>query len=298
MKIWITGARGFIGRQVSAQAALAGHEVYDVIRPSTARKAEDGAHAQQIELDLGNHDQVRVLVTKSAPDAIIHLAWYARPNDYLASAENVASLQSTLAFARAVLDGGCRRMVGVGTCLEYAELPRPHLETDPLEPKSLYARCKHAAALVLGEMFRQHGASLAWARLFHMHGPGEHPARLLPALAASLRAGRAFALSPGEQLRDHLDVRDVASALLHIATGRGLEGPVNVCSGKPVTLRAVLEIVGRELGRPELLEFGKRPYLSGEVLKLTGVPGLLLASGWRPAHADLAQSIRESIGVA
>jgi nucleoside-diphosphate-sugar epimerase len=194
------------------------------------------------------------------------------------------------------LNGGCRRLLGVGTCLEYADLPRPRLETDPLDPKSLYARCKHSVHLVLAELFRQNGASLAWARLFHMHGPGEHPSRLIPSLAAALRAGRPFALSPGEQVRDHLDVRDVGSALVHIAVHPELQGAINVCSGKPVTLRTVLDTVGRELGRPDLLEFGKRPYLAGEVMNLAGVPRCLSESGWRPTHGDLAASLREELG--
>jgi dTDP-6-deoxy-L-talose 4-dehydrogenase (NAD+) len=96
-------------------------------------------------------------------------------------------------------------------------------------------------------------------------------------------------------VRDHLDVRDVGSALVHIAAHPELEGAVNVCSGKPVTLRSVLEVVGRELGHPELLEFGKRAYLAGEVMNLAGVPSRLLESGWRPAHADLAGSIRDAL---
>jgi nucleoside-diphosphate-sugar epimerase len=314
VKIWVTGALGFIGRQVTQHALAAGHEVRLVVRepvqhephsaapPAQLRSGNNGNEATRLtsahttlEIDLRDTDRVTSLVLSERPDVVIHLAWYAKPQDYLISAENVDSLASTLAFARAVVNGGCRRMVGVGTCLEYADLPRPRLETDPLDPKSLYARCKHSARLVLAELFRQSGASLAWARLFHLHGPGEHPSRLIPSLAAAVRAGRPFALSPGEQVRDHLDVRDVGSALVHVAVHPELEGTVNVCSGKPVTLRTVLEVVGRELGRPELLEFGKRAYLAGEVMNLAGVPTRLFESGWQPAHGDLAASIRDAI---
>ena len=178
--------------------------------------------------------------------------------------------------------------------MEYAVLPRARIEDDPLDPKSLYACCKRAAHLVLGELFERERGKLAWARLFHMHGPGENPARLIPSVAAALRAGRPFPLSPGEQIRDHLDVRDIASALLHLAGAR-LEGAVNVCSGHPVTLRAVLEMVGKALGRPDLLRFGERPYLAGEMMNLSGAPARLFESGWRPTHADLATSIGETI---
>jgi nucleoside-diphosphate-sugar epimerase len=294
MRIWVTGARGFIGRHVVAQAVLAGHEVWALARPGVSRPSDLPPSAHLLGLDLADGREIASLVKSLAPEVIIHLAWYARPQDYLTSLDNVDSLSTALCFAKAALLAGCRTMVGVGTCLEYADSPRAHNESDLLDPKSLYARCKRAAHLVLGELFDRQGARLIWARLFHMHGPGENPARLLPAVIAALRSGRAFSLSPGEQIRDHLDVRDVASALVHLA-GSDLKGAVNVCSGIPVKLRAVLEILGRELGRPELLHFARRPYLADEVMFLTGIPARLSQSGWRPAHADLAASIRETI---
>jgi dTDP-6-deoxy-L-talose 4-dehydrogenase (NAD+) len=295
MKLWITGASGFIGRHLVAQAALAGHQVSIIAR--RAATPRDEASALHLPLDLADSAEVTAAVRRAAPDAIIHLAWYARPEDYLISVENVESLKMTLTFARAVLAGGCRRMIGVGSCVEYADLPRQRSESDPIEPQSLYARCKHAAHLVLEDLFAREGAGLVWARLFHMHGPGERPTRLIPAVTASLRAGRPFALSPGEQVRDHLDVRDVASALLHVA-GSNLTGPVNVCSGQPVTLRHVLEAVGRELGKVELLQFGARSYSATEIMNLSGNPGRLWGTGWRPHHADLVLSLRQTIAVA
>ncbi len=286
MKIWVTGARGFIGRHLVAQAALAGHDVTAVVRRGAPHPTDLPTSVRALAIDLGSREQVTLNVMTEAPDVILHLAWYARPADYITSLENVESLADSLTFAKAALGAGCRNMVGVGSCVEYADLPRSRVEDDPLDPKSLYARCKRAAHLVLGELFEREKARFVWARLFHMHGPGENPARLVPAAAAALRAGRPFALSPGEQTRDHLDVRDVASALLHLAT-TDLSGAVNVCSGVPVTLRTVLETVAREVGRPELLRFGEREYLAGEVMNLSGVPARLSASGWRPLHADL-----------
>jgi nucleoside-diphosphate-sugar epimerase len=103
-------------------------------------------------------------------------------------------------------------------------------------------------------------------------------------------------LSPGEQVRDHLDVRDVAAALLHLAE-RDISGPINVCSGTPVTLRTVLETVGLELDKVDLLQFGARAYSASEIMFLVGNPARLSATGFRPRHADLAQSIRETIAV-
>jgi nucleoside-diphosphate-sugar epimerase len=295
VRLWVTGARGFIGRHLVAQAALAGHEVWAIDRDD-----RDGEPMPQgirlLPLDVGDAARVETCVQESSPEAIVHLAWYASPQDYLTSPHNVESLAATLTLARTALLFGCPKMLAVGTCLEYAERSTRRIESDPLDPKSLYARCKRAAHLVLEEFFERAGASLTWARLFHMHGPGEHPARLIPSLAKALREGRPFALSAGEQLRDHLDVRDVASALLHLL-GCAVKGPVNVCSGQPVTLRAVVEAVAHECGRPELLRLGERPYAENEIMNLTGDPGRLMQTGWRPAHTDLARSLHDELSM-
>jgi nucleoside-diphosphate-sugar epimerase len=285
VKLWITGARGFIGRHARRIAEAAGHRVTAI-----DLRAEPGDTA----LDLDDASAVTALARSEKPDAVIHLAWYAAPEDYLRSDRNVSSLRTTLAFAGALFGAATPRLVGVGTCLEYANLPRARTEDDPTDPESLYARCKHAAHLVVEEIARQKDASFVWARLFHMHGPGEHDKRLVPAVIDALRAGRPFSLSAGDQLRDHLDVRDVAGALVHLATC-DVAGTVNVCSGNAVTLRSVLEVVGRAVGKAELLRFGERPYQAGEVMNLTGDATRLYTSGFRPEHGDLEKSIADAV---
>jgi nucleoside-diphosphate-sugar epimerase len=295
VRLWITGACGFIGRHLVAQAALAGHQVWAVDRDDrVGDPLPEGA--RRLRLDVGDPELVASCVQESTPEAIVHLAWYASPQDYLTSPHNVESLTATLILAKTALLFGCPKMLAVGTCLEYAERSARRIENDPLDPKSLYARCKRAAHLVLEELFERAGATLTWPRLFHMHGPGEHPGRLIPSLAKALREGRPFALSGGDQLRDHLDVRDVASSLLHLA-GCAVKGPINVCSGQPVTLRAVVEAVARECARPDLLRLGERPYAENEIMNLTGDPTRLMQTGWRPAHTDLARSLRDELSV-
>ena len=103
MRIWVTGARGFIGRHVVAQAALAGHEVWALARPGASRPGDLPPDAHLLVLDLADGQEVASRVKSLAPEAIIHLAWYARPQDYLTSFDNVDSLSTTLSFAKAAL---------------------------------------------------------------------------------------------------------------------------------------------------------------------------------------------------
>jgi nucleoside-diphosphate-sugar epimerase len=264
VRVLVTGATGFIGREVVAQ--LAGDEL---LAPSRA------------ELDLDDAAAVERFVSARRPEAVLHLAWYARPADYLVSEENLGSLDATIRLARVALAHGCRRFVGAGTCLEYADLGRARREEDPTDPHSLYASCKLAAFGVVRALCAAAGASFAWGRVFHLHGPREAPGRLLPWIARELQRGAEVPLTDGTQLRDHLHVADVAGALVEVLRS-GAAGAINVCSGQAVSLREVVATVAELVGRADLLRFGARPHRAGEVMVLTGDAGRLAALGFRP----------------
>ncbi len=296
MRVLLTGAAGFIGAHVARALVARGDEVLALLRATTPRgRIEDLLDRIQIAtVPLEDAQGLDTVLDTFRPEATVHLAWYARPEDYLTSRLNLGSLAATTGFVERVLRCGCPKVVGIGTCLEYAASERVRREFDPADPVSLYASCKLGAWLVCRALGRQRGAEVVWGRLFHVHGPGEDPARLIPAVARSLAAGRPFDLSPGLQVRDHLHVADVAAAIVKL-TDPGIQGIVNVCSGTPVTLRDVLLTVGDILGRRELLRFGARPYNPGEVMFLAGDASRLRAAGWSPRFSDLRSSLTDVV---
>ncbi len=297
MRVLVTGAAGFIGSEVTRILIEGGHEPVALVRSvaSAGRLADLQKSIDVVELDLADAAAVSKFLASCRPEAVIHLAWYARPEDYLTSRDNVSSLVTTAAFAEAAFASGCRKFVGVGTCLEYAESHLLRDETHLTNPVSLYASCKHAAWLVLRALAKAAGAELAWGRVFHLHGPGEAPQRLLPWIASRLRSNQDVDLSPGEQLRDHLHVRDVATGLVALLTP-GAAGVFNICSGVPVSLREVTNILARALGREDRLRFGARSYRPDEIMFLAGDPARLRGLGWRPRFT-LEAGLRDAVGL-
>lgn len=287
----VTGAAGFIGSRVVRALSERGMDVLATDLPGASeRLGQLVGRVRFQELDLGQSGGAAGLLRQYRPDLLIHLAWYAHPEDYLTSQENLRSLSATTELVAAAIDAGCGRIVGVGTCLEYAPSTGPHRECDPAGPDTLYAACKHAARLI-GERLAEGKVSFAWARVFHLHGPGENPRRLVPMVAGKLRRGEPVALSPGEQVRDYLRVEDVADAIATVALS-GARGTVNVCSGAPVTLRDLLGALSEVLRRPGLLRFGEVPYRPGERMHITGEPGVLRGLGWAPRHLLLRESLQ------
>jgi len=296
MRVLVTGACGFIGSQVVKKLLADGHEVVAVDRRQDllARLAPGDPRLVPAAGDLDDIPATRTLLADTTPDALVHLAWYARPDDYLVSHENLTSLNMTVRLIQAALAVGCRKLVLAGTCVEYATVGRPLTEDDPVDPRSLYGGCKHAAWWVTRSLATAAGAELSWARVFHLHGPGEDATRLIPWVARELRAGRPVELTDGTQVRDHLHVSDVAAGFVTLLA-RGTSGVFNLCSGQPVTLRQVLETVGEIVGRRDLLRFGARPHRPGEAMFLAGDSSRLRALSWRPRFG-LRDGLLDALG--
>lgn len=296
MRVLVTGAGGFIGANVVRQLALAGHDVLAVGRrpePLGRLVAPGLGPISPRVLDLDDAGAVHRYLHETRPEAVVHLAWYAAPGDYLHARANLASLAMTVGLVQAALDVGCARLVLAGSCVEYAASDRPRLEDDPVEARTLYAACKASAWSVSRLLAEEAGAHLSWARIFHIHGPDEDPRRLIPWVARQLRDGGRVPLTDGTQVRDHLHVEDVAAALVALLTSSAV-GVTNVCSGAPVTLRHVLETVGDILGRRELLDFGARPHRPAETMFLAGDAHRLRALGWRPRF-DLRDGLADAL---
>jgi len=295
VRVAVTGAAGFIGAQVTRQLGASGAEVLALVRPGASRPRLAGLDARIHELSLEDGAALERWLEAERPDAVVHLAWYARPQDYLVSRENLSSLALTVSLAEAALARGCRKLVGVGTCLEYAAAERAFQETDPVDPVSPYASAKHAAYLVMRALAARAGAELAWARVFHLYGPGENETRLVPTVAAALRRGEPMEVTAGAQVRDYLHVADVAAAIA-VLTRPGAAGVFNVCAGDARPLRELLLTIGRLLGREDLLRFGARPYAAGEAMHLAGRSDRLQALGWRKRFATLEEGLRDALG--
>ena len=77
-------------------------------------------------------------------------------------------------------------------------------------------------------------------------------------------------MSGGEQLRDYLPVEKIARILVLLAQSDGDVGVVNVCSGKPVSVRSFVENWLAERGATIALNRGHYPYPDFEPMAFWG----------------------------
>ena len=257
--ILLTGATGFVGRQVLRALAGQNCRVRPVVREGKQNLLPPSA---AIETVIASPDIFAESVGWWADvcrdvDTVIHVAWYVEPGQYLQSPKNQECLAGTLRLAQGAIQAKVRRFVGIGTCFEY-DLSAGRLTVETvLKPSTPYAQAKADTFATLSRLLPQNGIEFAWCRLFYLCGEGEDERRLVPFLRGKLKAGEPAELGSGTQIRDYLDVHEAGRMIVEAALGSG-QGPVNICSGTPVTVRQLAERIADEYGRCDLLRFGAR----------------------------------------
>jgi len=218
------------------------------------------------------------------PEACIHLAWYAEPGKYLDSLQNIQSLASSLSLFQTLIKAGCRQIVAAGTCFEYDTDFGYLSENTPARPASLYAAAKLSCCLLGNQLAAQAKIPFAWGRIFYPYGPQEDPRRLVPAAIASFKKDIAFPASLGEQIRDYIHVADVASAFCTLMEKQA-DGIFNISTGSPVSVRQLLEVLGKLMKCADLIQFGALPSRNWEPPFICGGNTRLKSLGWKPAYS-------------
>jgi nucleoside-diphosphate-sugar epimerase len=287
----VTGAGGWLGSHLvrwlinTSSTDDPKAAVFAMVRPGgdLSRLRDVQPSITLVECDLGDRSQLDPRLAAIRPDICFHFAWYAVPGLYLHSNENLAAVEASVYLALRLAELDCGRFVGVGTCFEYAMRRERLSESEPTEPRSLYAASKLAFALLLQQIAQAARMRWLWARVFYQYGPYEDPRRLVPTVIRALLAGEPALLTSGEQERDFLHVEDVASAI-GTAAQSSLDGIVNIGSGTPLRVADVALAIGRMTGHPDLVRLGARPNDPSDPPFVCADPGRLMSTGWRPTY--------------
>ena len=294
-RVLVTGATGFTGRPAVAHLLSLGVEVHGISRLSKTPASGVVWH----DADLFDPRAVADLMARVAPTDLLHLAWETIHGTFWTDPRNLDWVAASLNLLRAFASSGGKRVVMVGTCAEYdwqteAAGPVPWPEDRAINPQTLYGAAKHSLHLLSAHFAREAGMSLSWARAFQLSGPGEQEQRLIASLARALREGRPASTGPGDRMLDIMHSHDAGRGLAHLLLSR-LEGPVNLCTGQPVSLGAIVHQLATLAGRPDLAAAGTLPIRTGDPIFLVGDPGRLAAAGFTPEYG-LADILADAMG--
>ena len=314
MKALITGVTGFAGSHLADYlVTLDGMEVW-----GTKRRRSDTSNLQApiklIDCEITDYCSVDMLIEKVLPDWVFHLAaqsfvptsWVA-PN--LTFETNILGTLNLFEAIRKIKPD--TKILVAGSSEEYGFVTPdecPITEAQPLRPMSPYGVSKAAMDLLAQQYVRSYGLHIVITRAFNHTGPRRGEAFVTSSFAkqiAQIEAGLQEPLIRCGNLdakRDWTDVRDMVKAYVRALEVCEPGVPLNICSGKAVTIEHMLDLLlklsGVDAGiHPE--ETRKRPsdvpLLQGDSKKFRELTGWKPTIPFKQTLRDLLDYWREKI---
>lgn len=294
MKIFLTGATGFIGSHTLELLMEKGCEVVCLCREDSDKWRIEG-EARFITGDIRIPESYSSALADFRPDIVMHLAWFGVGNAYRddpRQAENLPALRYLLENAHRA---GARKFIGMGSQAEYGPCHNRINEEQITLPTSLYGVTKLSSSLMSKTLCAAFGIDFAWLRLFSGYGPKDDPAWMIPYLILSLLKAQKPSLTACEQRWDYIHVRDVASALWHVARTHEANGVFNLGSGMAYPLKHTVSLVRDLINASLPVGIGEKAYAANQVMHLEADIGRLQSvTGWNP-QVGLEDGIRETV---
>ena len=238
MRVFVTGASGFIGSAVVSELIAAGHEVLGLARSDSSAQAIEAAGAQVHRGDLENLESLRA--GAEAADGVIHMAFNHDFTDYTGAAETDRCAIDTLG---GVLAGSDRPFIVTSGLAGFAP-GRTVTEDDAADPN--FPRASEQAALAI----TPRGVRAAVLRLPpSVHGEGDHG--FVPRLIDIARE-KGVSAYPGDGSNRWPAVhRFDAAHLFRLALEASPVGArLHAIGDGGVPVREIAGAIGRHLGLP------------------------------------------------
>ncbi|MDR1674061.1 MAG: NAD-dependent epimerase/dehydratase family protein [Oscillospiraceae bacterium] len=327
MKIFITGAAGFIGSQLAYKMLKSAHEV--LLLDNFSYGHEDNLifpdydfRSEIIRGDIRDTDLIRKLFKEHNFDCVCHIAAITplpdcQMNPAQAADVNVTGTVNLLEASRIY---GVKKFLFASTSAVYENnTDFPSVESNVIPPSLVYPSTKYAAEQFCRSYADVYGMDTVCLRFANVYGPHLDCLRTQPPvlgyLIRELFHGRSPVLhGTGEQRRDFVYVGDLTDLTESVLKANGCD-TVNVSSGKTYSINELMTLTARLMGSaikpvyreaahfwhsyPELYQ-GSYPIsedaLNGEVTKFTCLSNshAFEKYGWKP-QTDLETGVKNTI---
>lgn len=291
MRVFITGATGFVGSAIVQELVHAGYQVLGLARSDAGARSLVAAGAQVQRGDLQDLESLRS--GAAASDGVIHTAFN---HDFSKFAENCEMDRRAIETLGSVLEGSERPMLVTGGLATLAQGRLATEEDAPLPPSSTYPRVSELTA----EKLLTRGVRVSTVRLPQVHDT-LRAGLVTYAIAVAREKGVSAYVGSGLNRWAAVHVLDTARLYRLALEKREAGARYHAVAEEGVPVRRIAEAIGRGLNIPVVSQSPEEAaahfgFLAGFVgLDLTGSSvqtqqGL----GWRPTGPGLIADLEHA----
>jgi UDP-glucose-4-epimerase GalE len=305
--VLVTGGAGYIGSHAAKALDRAGHRVV-VFDNLVAGHREAVKYGDLVEGDITDVAAVRSALRHHDVFAVMHFAAFLDVGESVREPARYYrnNVVGALSVLEAMVAEQRRYLVFSSTCATYGEpIEIPIAETHPQRPINSYGETKLAIERALVHFGRAYGLGSIALRYFNAAGAdpdgeiGEDHSPEIHLIPRAIQAavggpglevfGTDYPTPDGTCLRDYIHVSDLADAhvsALHTLVETGRSDAYNLGTGRPHSVREVIDTVQRVTGFT--VPFTVGPRRPGDPAVLVAAPQKALgALGWMPRFSDL-----------
>ncbi|MGD9031520.1 MAG: NAD-dependent epimerase/dehydratase family protein [Desulfobacteraceae bacterium] len=249
MKIFITGATGFIGTHLVRRLAQSDHESHCFVRETSHFEELERLGVMMVKGDVTRKDSI--LAGMKGCDWVMHLAnlysmW--EPDKELYTEINIKGNQNVMECA---LETGVAKVVHVSTTGIYGKPEEsPFTEETPVGPVRFneYTRTKYEGDLIAWELHEKKGLPLVVVYPTGVLGP--HDPKFTGELIKSLIQKKAPARAFEEAVFTFVHVRDVAEVIVRAAEKENNIGEKYMAGKYQISMKEMYELISEISGVP------------------------------------------------
>lgn len=293
MKIFITGATGYLGYHIACQCLAEGQQVL-CLRRSTSKSLFDEEQEQRIQWVTINEEEWKETVKTFAPDVLIHAAWGgvrgAGREDAVIQKQNI--LISNQLFTLYPY----QQIIAIGSQAEFGYYEGPVSEDHELQPIMKYAQAKCVVQHELQTYCEKNHIEWQWIRVFTVFGEKQTGGLISLAINNCKQGKESFDTTEGEQVYSYLYVKDFAKAICHVIGAKGKSGVYNI--SQPLeehSNKDILETIKAMMNSNIKNNYGVVPYAKDQIMLMSGMVDKFEKEFGKIPHTDFRVALQNTI---